>query len=121
MDRRVILLCASAIPLGLAAGYAWSAITAPPPRAHVPPKATIADVPASPEEYPAALDEDWSARGDDRPRPSTAAAAAAPGSQSVGQSVQRSGCNDVRVGEPGYREEMDGDADGIACEPRPRQ
>ncbi len=36
-----------------------------------------------------------------------------------------SGCNDAREagtapiyrGEPGYREEMDGDRDGIACEP----
>ena len=36
-----------------------------------------------------------------------------------------SGCNEARAagvapiyaGEPGYREEMDGDADGIACEP----
>ena len=116
MDRKVILLCA-AIPLGLAAGYAWSAITAPPPPAYVPPKATIADVPASPEEYPAALDEDWSARGDDQPRPSTAAAARDPSNQAVEQSVQRSGCNGVRAGEPGDREETDGDVDGIACEP----
>jgi hypothetical protein len=37
------------------------------------------------------------------------------------------GCNDARAvgttpiyrGEPGYDEEMDGDGDGIACEPRP--
>ena len=121
MDRKVILLCA-AIPLGLAAGYAWSAITAPPPRAYVPPKATIADVPASPEEYPAALDEDWSARGDDRPRPSIAAAARDPSSQAVAQSVHDSGCNGVRAaGQPGNREDTDGDADGIACEPRPGQ
>ncbi|WP_184059911.1 excalibur calcium-binding domain-containing protein [Sphingomonas aerophila] len=36
-----------------------------------------------------------------------------------------SGCNDARAvgtapiyeGEPGYRPEMDGDSDGIACEP----
>ena len=36
-----------------------------------------------------------------------------------------SGCNEVRAlgkaplyaGQPGYREEMDGDLDGIACEP----
>jgi hypothetical protein len=36
------------------------------------------------------------------------------------------GCNDARAagtapiyrGEPGYREDMDGDSDGIACEPR---
>ncbi len=100
MDRKVILLCAAALPLGLAAGYAWSAMTAPPPRAYVPPKPTIADVPASPEEYPAALDEDWSTRGDDRPRPSTAATVRDPSSPAVEQSSDR--------------EEMDGDADGIA-------
>jgi hypothetical protein len=40
-------------------------------------------------------------------------------------SVYYSGCNEVRAagkapiyaGEPGYRSEMDGDSDGIACEP----
>lgn len=40
-------------------------------------------------------------------------------------SVTYSGCNEVRAlgkapiraGEPGYRSEMDGDGDGIACEP----
>ena len=41
------------------------------------------------------------------------------------RSVFYSGCNDVRAagaaplyaGEPGYRSNMDGDGDGIACEP----
>lgn len=40
-------------------------------------------------------------------------------------SISYSGCNEVRAagrapimsGEPGYRDEMDGDGDGIACEP----
>lgn len=39
--------------------------------------------------------------------------------------VRYSGCNEVRAlgkdplyrGDPGYREEMDGDGDGVACEP----
>jgi len=43
----------------------------------------------------------------------------------VEQSVHYSGCDEVRAagkaplraGEPGYRPEMDGDGDGIACEP----
>jgi len=43
----------------------------------------------------------------------------------VEQSVHYSGCNEVRdlgkdplyAGQPGYREDMDGDSDGIACEP----
>ena len=42
----------------------------------------------------------------------------------VEQSVSYSGCNEVRAagkaplyaGQPGYRETMDGDGDGIACE-----
>ena len=45
----------------------------------------------------------------------------------IEQSVTYSGCNEVRdsgkaplhAGQPGYRPEMDGDGDGIACEPRP--
>jgi hypothetical protein len=43
----------------------------------------------------------------------------------IEQSVYYSGCNEVRAagkaplyaGQPGYRPEMDGDSDGIACEP----
>ena len=43
-------------------------------------------------------------------------------------SVTYSGCNEVRalgkapirMGEPGYRIEMDGDGDGVACEPHIR-
>ena len=42
----------------------------------------------------------------------------------IEQSVTYGGCNDVRAlgkaplyaGQPGYREDMDGDADGVACE-----
>ena len=45
----------------------------------------------------------------------------------IEQSVYYSGCNEVRAagkdpiyaGQPGYRPEMDGDGDGIACEPYP--
>lgn len=41
--------------------------------------------------------------------------------------VYYAGCNDVRAAgaaplystQPGYRPEMDGDGDGIACEPHP--
>lgn len=43
----------------------------------------------------------------------------------VEQSVYYSGCDEVRAagkaplysGDPGYREGMDGDSDGVACEP----
>ncbi|MGN3974948.1 excalibur calcium-binding domain-containing protein [Tsuneonella sp. SYSU-LHT278] len=45
----------------------------------------------------------------------------------IENSVTYSGCNEVRAlgkdpiyrGEPGYRDTMDGDGDGIACEPLP--
>ena len=65
MDRKVILLCAAAIPLGLAGGYAWSALTAPAPRTAAPPKATFADIPESPEELPEASDREWENRAED--------------------------------------------------------
>ena len=55
--------------------------------------------------------------------PTPASAGTAEPSQ-VEASRYFSGCNEaraagaapIRVGEPGYREEMDGDGDGIACE-----
>jgi hypothetical protein len=65
MDRKVILLCAAGIPLGLAGGYAWSAMTAPVPRVDSPPKATFADIPESPEELPVASDQEWENRAED--------------------------------------------------------
>jgi hypothetical protein len=45
--------------------------------------------------------------------------------QQIEQSAYYSGCNAVRAaskaplyaGQPGYRVEMDGDGDGVACEP----
>ena len=45
--------------------------------------------------------------------------------QSIESSIHYSGCNEVRAagkapiyaGEPGYSSDMDGDDDGIACEP----
>ena len=119
MDRKVILLCAAAIPLGLGGGYAWSALTARPPRIASPPKATFADIPESPEEFPEVQDREWTARADDK------SASVATGSAPAERSVYYSGCNEVRAagkaplqsGDPGYRVEMDGDSDGIACEP----
>ena len=119
MDRKVILLCAAAIPLGLAGGYAWSAMTAPAPRVDSPPKATFADIPVSPEELPEVPDREWTARADDK------STSVATGSALAEQGVHYSGCNEVRAagkaplhsGDPGYRVEMDGDGDGLACEP----
>jgi hypothetical protein len=113
MDRRIILLCA--IPLGLAGGYAWSALTAPAVHRPPPGKATTIAAPPSPEERPAMLDKAWTSRADD----SAAMTAAAD------QPISYSGCNAVRAAgkaplyssQPGYRDDMDGDGDGVACEP----
>ena len=121
MDRRLLLLLAAAIPLGLAGGYAWSAATAPPQRAYVPPKPTIADIAAAPKDYPAAVDDEWAMRGGNPPSVADEPNRAA----TLADTVHYSGCNEVRAagkaplyeGDPGYRTEMDGDADGIACEP----
>ena len=48
-----------------------------------------------------------------------------PSAETSSPSIHYSGCNDVRAagaaplyrGDPGYRPDMDGDDDGIACEP----
>jgi hypothetical protein len=107
---RAVLVLVAALMLGLAGGYAWSSLT--PAQAHVRvpkvPKARPIVIPESVE------DEQWSTRAE---QPDGAAQ----------QSVHYSGCNEVRAagkaplheGEPGYRAEMDGDGDGIACEPHP--
>jgi hypothetical protein len=113
--RKMLILACGAMAFGLAGGYAWSALTAPAARAPAPRKAATVALPQSPEERPVVLDQLWASRADDEP-----VAAPAPD-----RSVHYSGCNEVRAagkaplhaGEPGYSETMDGDGDGIACEP----
>ncbi len=122
MDRKLILLPA-AILAGFAGGYAWSVTTAPKRREAVAPKATTVAPPLSPEELPAAEDEGWAERSDDSPRAPDSSLGTS--SRTADSSVRYSGCNEVRAagkaplyeGDPGYRPEMDGDGDGIACEP----
>lgn len=75
-----------------------------------------------PADSPTAEDRAWSSR---------ASAGSSPPSlghrRAVEQSVFYAGCNEARAagaapiyaGQPGYRVEMDGDSDGIACEPHP--
>jgi hypothetical protein len=100
MNSKVtVLLCA--IPLGLAGGYAWSAMTAPAPRVARPPKARMVAIPPSPSEYPEPGDEAWSERSDDR--------VAAVRTHKAEESIR---CAPGKV-------EMDGDGDGIACNPHP--
>lgn len=120
---RAILIPIVAVTLGLAGGYAWSELSAPAVHKAAPPRGTLQRLPASPEERPAVLDKEWTQQADDGPRlaagPTAAPVAAQDGS------VHYSGCNEVRAagraplyeGQPGYSEKMDGDRDGIACEP----
>jgi hypothetical protein len=120
---RAMAIILSAVMVGGIGGYAWSSLTAPAARASAPRKATTIPLPASPEERPAALDKEWASRSDDAPLPTPAPVASA----TQDRSVHYSGCNEVRAagkapltaGQPGYSPEMDGDGDGIACEPHP--
>lgn len=118
---RAYAILLGAMMLGLAGGYAWSDMSvpaAPPPK---PREAKTVALPDSPEERPAELDSEWSARGDDAPASLPAPAARA----RTEASVYYRGCNEVRAlgkaplyaGDPGYRAAMDGDGDGVACEP----
>jgi hypothetical protein len=117
---RAILIPAAAVTLGLAGGFAWSAWTAPIGKAPAPPRAAFAPIPASPEERPLEPDREWTSRADDAAAEPRAAAA-----PTTASNVHYSGCNQVRAagkvplnaGQPGYRTDMDGDGDGIACEP----
>jgi hypothetical protein len=116
--RKIVILVAAAV-LGVGGGYAWATYSAPAARAAVPRKGTIQQLPSSPQERPAELDSEWAQRsgGDDQD---------AAGSAAQAQAVYYPGCNAVRAahkaplyaGQPGYRIGMDGDGDGIACEPR---
>jgi len=123
MGAKIIIL--SAVMLGGLGGYAWSSLTAPAAPGPAPRKATMAALPESPEERPAALDKAWASRSDDEGAPAAGPATGPAASAAPDRSVHYSGCNEVRAagkaplfaGQPGYRPEMDGDGDGIACEP----
>jgi hypothetical protein len=101
---RAALVLLAALMVGGAGGYAWSTLASAPAQQHAREPKMIAIAP-SPQEVPEEADKQWTTEADD--------------------SVNYAGCNEVRAagkapllaGEPGYREDMDGDADGIACEP----
>lgn len=102
---RALLIPVAAVLVGLAGGYAWSSLGAGPAKPK-PPRATQIAPPPSPEELPTAEDRQWTAEATDT-------------------NVYYSGCNEVRAAgkaplhadDPGYRSDMDGDNDGLACEP----
>lgn len=104
---RAVLILVAALMLGATGGYAWTILSSPPAAQPKLPKARMIAIAPSPEELPEEADKEWTAEADD--------------------SVYYAGCNDVRAagkapllaGQPGYRSEMDGNGDGVACEPAP--
>lgn len=130
MNRAVIPLAAAAT---FVAVYQLTPAPAPAGRAVEP----VAVAGAVPEPAPAEAAREAAAAGkrpSDRRRASRRRRAAAPALRPVAAVRQApyvyySGCNEVRAaglaplyrGQPGYRPEMDGDDDGIACEPHRRR
>jgi Excalibur calcium-binding domain len=129
------------IPLAALATFAgvyWlTPAPAGPPTAAAPLTETVTTAPASAETSgatfaAAAVKRSGARRGRATARPRGAVAATArvarPARRVAAASVYFSGCNEVRAaglaplfrGQPGYRREMDGDDDGIACESRRR-
>jgi hypothetical protein len=129
MDAKAILV--GAVMLGGIGGYGWSALQpssagsaparqsdAAPARGMAPgPRTIIPDEPAL-----ADSDREWASRAHDGGASQPPAPAA---SRAIEQSVYYAGCNAPRAagktpiyaGQPGYRAGLDGDGDGIACEP----
>ncbi|HEX5239202.1 MAG TPA: excalibur calcium-binding domain-containing protein [Sphingomicrobium sp.] len=115
---RAVLLLVAAVPLGLAGGYAWSAWSRPPAHVHVRPAVEPKEI--DPPE--SAADKQWDSRSLEQGAPPVVAAA---DPTIVEQSVYYPSCHDawaagkasIHAGEPGYRPGLDGDNDGVACEP----
>jgi hypothetical protein len=126
MDAKHILV--AAVIFGGLGGYAWSSLSSSgvaraPVVAAKGPAIVLRESAVPDDSVLAASDRDWAARGE-----AIEAPAPAPDARSVRaveQIVYYAGCNEVRAagkaplyaGQPGYREEMDGDGDGVACEP----
>lgn len=118
-------LLIGAIAIGGLAGYAWTVASADVPTYGPRPSAeavarknavspALVQVPQTEEQN--AADSAWSAGQ---------SASEAQARHAVEKSISYAGCNEVRAlgkaplyaGDPGYRPEMDGDGDGVACEP----
>jgi hypothetical protein len=114
-----------AVAIGCVAGYAWSSLpnafswSDPPVQPAEKPTFSLLELPRS--EAEAEADSDWLAGRNSM----TSREASGTATRSLERSIFYSGCNEVRAagraplyaGQPGYRVEMDGDGDGIACEP----
>jgi len=115
---RAVQILVVAVILGLAGGYAWSAMAPHKTQMRIP-KAAYAIPPDAPESV---SEKEWAARGEDRKPPTIEFGRADP--TAVEQSIYYSSCAEaraagkapIRAGEPGYRSELDAKGDGIACE-----
>jgi len=102
---RAVPFLVAALLLGGTGGYAWSMLSRAPVKQPPPREAKMMAIAPSPEELPSDADRQWEAEADD--------------------GVYSPGCNEVRAvgkaplhaGQPGYRAEINGDGDGVACEP----
>ena len=103
---RAVPFLVAAILLGGTGGYAWSMLSRAPVKQPPPREAKMTAIAPSPEELPSDADRQWEAEADD--------------------GVHYPGCTEARAagkaplhaGQHGYRAEMDGDGDGVACEPK---
>jgi hypothetical protein len=120
---RIAQILVAAVILGLAAGYAWSAMA--PARAHLHvPRAGSAPTIVIPESE---ADRAWAARAEGDDEEELAAPARREDDERAEGKVRYGNCAEVRAagkaplhpGEPGYRQGLDSDSDGIACEPDP--
>jgi hypothetical protein len=114
-----------AVAIGCVAGYAWSSFpdtfSWSNPPVEPAEKATIPLLELPPSEAEAEADSAWLAGSNSLDSREVSARAV----RSVERRIFYSGCNEVRAagkaplyaGQPGYRIEMDGDGDGVACEP----
>jgi hypothetical protein len=115
---RMMQIVLAALMLGLVGGYGWSAMSRHAPPSHIPKAVTPAQV-----ELPQTADDrQWAARSLVETTPPVETGRVDP--TIVEQSVYYATCGDARAagsaplhsGEPGYREALDSDGDGIACE-----
>jgi hypothetical protein len=116
-----------AVLLGTAAGYLWSAV--PPRGANTAARmhAIAASEPAAEPAEIALADGGFSVEADDREWSERTTRDPAPAAidRSSENTVYYPNCNVARAagaapmfaGQPGYRSGLDGDGDGIACEP----
>jgi hypothetical protein len=118
-----------AVMLGGAGGYLWSDIF--PSRVHLEEptvrvsknRQSPALIQVPPTKADAEADKAWASGQPTSTSPNWRGASKA--SQEVVQNVTYSGCDEVRAlgkaplfsDQPGYRSDMDGDGDGVACEP----